>query len=89
MPAVPAIIAVASVVSAGVGIAEMIQGFGNAPDKPDAPPSPDANKAKIDASNTVANQRQILLASGGQTDFTGGLGVLTGADVSKTTLVGG
>lgn len=74
---------------AGAGIAEMIQGFSNSPDKPASADLPDPNKAKADAGNTVANQRQILLASGGQTDYTGGLGILTGSDVSKTSLLGG
>lgn len=69
----------------------LLNQIGNAFDskKPASADLPDPNKAKTDAASTVANQRQILLASGGQTDYTGGLGILTGSDVSKTSLLGG
>lgn len=84
--AIPFIIAAV----AGAGISQLISGFGSAPQGgPDPAALPNQDKAKMDAGNTVANQRQILLASGGQTDYTGGTGVLTGSDVSKTTLLGG
>lgn len=73
----------------GFGIAEVASGMNKSADnKPNAPAAPDPTKAQADATSTVNNQRQILLAAGGQTDYTGGLGVLTGSDVSKSSLVG-
>lgn len=73
----------------GFGASEVISGMTKTPSGPDKAALPDPTKASASASNTVANQRATLLAAGGQTDFTGGLGVLTGSDVSKTSLVGG
>lgn len=54
-----------------------------------APSTPSASTASTAASTTVANNRATLLASGGQTDETGGLGILTGSDVATTSLIGG
>lgn len=81
----------ALIVGAGVGFGadELIQGFNKAPSSPDQAALPNTVTAEKNAQATVANQRQILLAAGGQTDYTGGFGVLTGTDVSKSTLVGG
>lgn len=74
---------------AGAGVAETISGMSKAPSQPTQPTLPNSQTADNNSQATVANQRQILLAAGGQTDYTGGLGVLTGSDVSKSTLVGG
>lgn len=74
---------------AGLGITEIAQGMTKAPKAPDQPALPDQSKADASAANTVANQRQVLLSAGGQTDYTGGTGILTGSDVTKTTLLGG
>lgn len=52
-----------------------------------SPPDPNAAAGTADAAQT--RQRQILLATGGQTDFTGGTGTLLGTDVQKQTLLGG
>lgn len=71
------------------GIGEVIQGISKSPKQPDQPALPNQTTADNTAASTVANQRQTLLAAGGQTDYTDGLGVLTGSDVSKSTLVGG
>lgn len=75
----------------GGGIAEGINAlsFGSKNKGPEQVALPDENKAKADASATVADQRRTLLASGGQTDYTGGTGILTGSDTTKTTLLGG
>lgn len=73
----------------GFGIAEAVSGVSKSPSGPDKAALPDTGAAEKSAAATVANQRQTLLAAGGQTDYTGGLGVLTGADVSKSTLLGG
>lgn len=54
-----------------------------------APSLPNESTASTTASTTVASNRATLLASGGQTDETGGLGILTGSDVSTTSLIGG
>lgn len=83
-PAIPIIAAVVL----GLGAGELISGLQDSPDNPSQGTLPDPNKAKADAQATQANQRKILLTSGGQTDYTGGTGVLTGSDVSKTTLLG-
>lgn len=75
---------------AGFGIAEVVGGFGDSPSKPpDQPALPNQNAADKTAANTVADQRRALLATGGQTDYTGGSAVLTDKDVSKNVLLGG
>ena len=74
---------------AGFGIEEVVQGMSKSPSQPAQAALPNSTIAQTNANTTVANQRATLLAAGGQTDVTGGLGVLTGSDVSKTTLVGG
>lgn len=61
----------------------------DAPSPLPLPNSPDSNKASSDASTAQTRQRQIMLASGGQTDFTGGTANLLGSDVSSETLLGG
>lgn len=82
--------AVVAAVAVGFGASELIQGMNDTPDSPPAPGTlPDANKAQVNAKNQLMDQRKTLLASGGQTDYTAGTGVLTGTDVSKTTLLGG
>lgn len=54
-----------------------------------APPVPNQSAASAAASTSVNTSRAALLASGGQTDETGGLGILTGSDVANTSLIGG
>ena len=54
-----------------------------------APTTPSQSTANTTAAATVADQRATLLASGGVTDNTGGLGILTGADVKSSSLIGG
>lgn len=78
-------------VSAGVGFgaSELINSQTSKTKLPDQPPLPDPNAANKSASATVKDQRETMLASGGITDYTGGLGILTGSDISKTTLLGG
>lgn len=73
----------------GFGIAEAVQGMSKSPSAPAQAALPDSGTATDKANSKTSNTRQLLLASGGQTDYTGGLGVLTGSDVSKSTLVGG
>lgn len=86
MPVIPLLIAGA----VGFGAEELISGLSKSSStKPQQVALPDPNAASKDASTSVNNQRALLLAAGGQTDYTSGLGVLTGSDVSKTTLVGG
>lgn len=83
------ILTILAIAGAGAGVGSIISGMGSTPKAPDQAALPDPNKAAVDAQATQANQRRILLTSGGQTDYTGGTGVLTGSDVSKTTLLGG
>ena len=75
----------------GGGIAEGINALTNKPKSlsDTALALPDQNKANKDAAAQVADQRAVLLNAGGVTDYTGGLGVLTGSDVTKTSLIGG
>ena len=54
-----------------------------------APATPSQSTANTTAAATVADQRATLLASGGVTDNTGGLGILTGSDVKSSSLIGG
>lgn len=84
-------LAIVGSVLGGIGIGEIVNTLGDKPKAPgiDAGLLPDPEKAKQTAATDQANQRRSLLAAGGRTDVTGGTGVLTGADVSKTTLLGG
>lgn len=63
----------------------------NKPKNPSAtaPNTPDQSSANVNAAATVSSARAELLRTGGQTDETGGLGILTGSDVSTSSLVGG
>jgi|GEM_PF-5157362 hypothetical protein len=73
----------------GFGASEVMGGMGNKKAKgPSQATLPSQANANTDASATVADQRAAMLYAGGQTDMTGGLGVLTGSDTSKSTLVG-
>lgn len=74
---------------AGGGIANVVSALMNQPEKPEQGQLPTAADAKKIATTDQANQRRLLLAGGGNTDVTGGTGVLTGADVTKSTLLGG
>lgn len=51
--------------------------------------TPSVDVAKATADEAVTQQRRMLLASGGQTDFTGGSGSLLGGQVQSKTLLGG
>ena len=75
----------------GGGIAEGIGALTSSPKSPSqtAPTTPSQSTANTTAAATVADQRATLLASGGVTDNTGGLGILTGADVKSSSLIGG
>lgn len=87
------IIALSAVLTAGVGVASAAGAFGGNKNDSSGPPPiptlPNQNKAEIDAKATQTRQRQILLASGGQTDYTGGTGSLLDTDTTKATLLGG
>jgi hypothetical protein len=76
----------------GAGLAESVNAMTSSKAKSPsstAPTTPTTADASTAASNTVASNRQAALLSGGNTDLTGGMGVLTGSDVSKTGLIGG
>ena len=77
---------------AGAGVAEGVNALTSSNTKshsPTAPSNPSQSTANQSAAATVADQRENLIKSGGITDYTGGLGVLTGSDVNKSSLVGG
>lgn len=73
----------------GFGASQLMSGMDDIPSAPDPVTPPDPMKAEQAAKAKLMDQRKILLATGGQTDYTSGTGVLTGTDVSKTTLLGG
>lgn len=77
---------------AGFGVSELAASS-KAPDKPTPPNNPAApagqNDANKQAAAQVANQRETLLAAGGITDYTGGMGILANQDVNKNVLIGG
>ena len=87
MPAVPFIIAAV----AGAALGEGIMALTSSPKSPSqtAPTTPSQSTANTTAAATVADQRATLLASGGVTDNTGGLGILTGSDIKSSSLIGG
>lgn len=82
------ILTIAAVGFAGFGVAEMIGASSDQPSMPGLPAPPDPNAAKNAAMDQSKAQRRLLLASGGQTDYTGGAGVLGTGDINKTTLLG-
>ena len=73
---------------AGVGMAVGASGGGDSKGPAAATPV-DPTKAAEDAQAAQTRQRQILLATGGQTDMTGGSASILGSDTSKHTLLGG
>lgn len=86
MPAIPFIAAAAI----GFGASAILGGaFGGAPDAPNIPALPNADKAKTDAGEAQKQQRRTALASGGLTDQTGGSGIILDKDVKNVSLVGG
>lgn len=87
IPVIAAIAAIGGVVEAGVGLAQSKKGGAAAP--PPLPTAPDPNAAQNNADAAQTRQRQILLATGGQTDYTSGTGTLLGSDIGKATLLGG
>jgi hypothetical protein len=54
-----------------------------------APTAPSQAAANTSAAATVSDSRAAMLNAGGQTDMTGGLGILTGSDVKSSSLIGG
>jgi hypothetical protein len=82
-------IIIGALLGAGVGLGA--ESLLNKPKSPSdtAPDVPNTSNASAAASNTVTSNRAALLASGGQTDETGGLGILNGSDVATTSLIGG
>lgn len=74
---------------AGAGIAEGISSISKSPKIPDAPATPSQGAANQTGASTVADQRAAMLYAGGTTDMTGGLGVLTGENLSHSSLIGG
>ena len=92
MPAIP-FVELAAIATALGGVVEGGLALGSAASTKSpsqtAPTTPSQSTANTTAAATVADQRATLLASGGVTDNTGGLGVLTGSDVKSSSLIGG
>ena len=58
------------------------------PDMPAMPPAPDPNAAAANAQALLTASRRALLASGGNTDVTGGAPILSG-NTKSNILLGG
>lgn len=84
MPIAPIIIAAV----AGAGIAEGINALSSSPKQPSMPAAPSLEDASANANKAQTQQRQAALVSGGQTNITGGSGIVLGSDVQSLTLVG-
>ena len=89
MPAVPLIITALAVGAATEGIMALTSAASTKSPSQTAPTTPSQSTANTTAAATVADQRATLLASGGVTDNTGGLGILTGSDIKSSSLIGG
>ena len=89
MPAIPFIITALAVGAATEGIMALTSSASTKSPSQTAPTTPSQSTSNTTAAATVADQRATLLASGGVTDNTGGLGILTGADVKSSSLIGG
>lgn len=86
----PVVVAAIIGATAAFGATELVEGLSKGSKaSPEQAALPNQAAADQAGSTTVQNQRQLLLAAGGQTDYTDGLGSLTGADVSSKSLVGG
>ena len=79
---------IATAVAVGAGSAEIITALSNKPDQPSLPTSPDMNSADKYAQDAQNNQRQIAIRAGGNTNITGGSGIILGSDISSVSLVG-
>ena len=72
----------------GGGLAEGVNALTHTPKQPGLPSAPDMGVAQDTATNAQTQQRQASLAAGGQTNVTGGSGIILGSDVNSVTLVG-
>ena len=89
MPAIPFIITALAAGAATEGIMALTSAASTKSPSQTAPTTPSQSTANTTAAATVADQRATLLASGGVTDNTGGLGILTGSDIKSSSLIGG
>ena len=88
MPAIPAIIAIATVTAAVGGIIEGAIGLSESSKTPSTPAAPSTATAQQTATEAQTAQRRSVLAAGGGTNVTGGSGIILGSDISSVSLVG-
>lgn len=81
---------IGAAVLAGGGIAEGINALTSTPKSPSvtAPTAPTETAAANTATAAQTQARQQALMAGGQTNVTGGSGIILGSDVHSVTLVG-
>lgn len=86
----PAVIPIIIAAVAGAGIAEGINALETSGKnkQPALPAVPSLDSAATTAQGAQTTARQAALAGGGQTNITGGSGIILGSDVSSLTLVG-
>lgn len=77
---------IATAAAVGFGAAELLNSSN--PKQPGTPTTPSQNTAAQTATQAQTQQRQAALAAGGQTNVTGGSGIVLGSDVNSVTLVG-
>lgn len=82
------VLTILAIAGAGFGAAELFNSTSNQPKTPDNQPLPNQKVAQQTAQDQTNAQRKLLLASGGQTDYTGGSAVIGSGDVNKTVLLG-
>jgi hypothetical protein len=90
MPAIPAIAIAIGAIGGAFAIGEGINALTHSPKNPSdtAPTLPTEISASNTAQQAQTQQRQAALAAGGNTNVTGGSGIILGQDVNSVTLVG-
>ena len=85
----PGTIAIAVMVALGTAATTMeVEALQGKPKNPDLPNLPSLDSSKETALSAQTRQRQAALAAGGNTNITGGTGIILGSDVSSVSLVG-
>lgn len=84
------VLPVLAIAGIGAGVAEGVNALTSQPKPPAAPATPAASQAAAQNTAEAAQlqARKTFLSAGGQTDYTGGLGILTGSDLKAATLTG-
>ena len=73
---------------AGAATGLELNAMTSTPKAPSLPTTPNMDTAKNTAQDQQSAQRRAALASGGNTNVTGGMGIVLGSDISSVSLVG-